>query len=157
EAREKQVMETTTSLSVGKSRVGRSSRPRRPAWAVGCEKAFEVLIRISGVSAVVFVLAIFFFIFREAAPVIKIPHFHLGRFWFSTEWYPTSVSNVRYGTFALLVGTLSVTTSAMLLAVPFGLGAAIYVSEFCGPKLKETLKVVIELLAAIPSVVWGFI
>jgi len=45
----------------------------------------------------------------------------------------------------------------MLIAVPFGLGAAIFVSEFCGPKLRETLKVVIELLAAIPSVVWGFI
>jgi phosphate transport system permease protein len=45
----------------------------------------------------------------------------------------------------------------MLIAVPFGIGAAIFVSEFCGPKLKETLKIVIELLAAIPSVVWGFI
>jgi phosphate transport system permease protein len=43
------------------------------------------------------------------------------------------------------------------IAVPFGVGAAIYVSEFCGPRAKETLKIVIELLAAIPSVVWGFI
>jgi phosphate transport system permease protein len=46
---------------------------------------------------------------------------------------------------------------SMLFAVPFGLGAAIFLSEFCGPKLRETLKVTIELLAAIPSVVWGFI
>src|SRR6266511_3166258 len=45
----------------------------------------------------------------------------------------------------------------MVLAVPFGLGAAIFVSEFCGQRMKETLKIVIELLAAIPSVVWGFI
>jgi phosphate transport system permease protein len=45
----------------------------------------------------------------------------------------------------------------MLIAVPFGLGAAIYLSEFCRPRVRETLKVVIELLAAIPSVVWGFI
>jgi phosphate transport system permease protein len=52
---------------------------------------------------------------------------------------------------------LSVTVLAMLNAVPFGLGAAVFVSEFCGDKLKETLKIVIELLAAIPSVVWGFI
>jgi phosphate transport system permease protein len=50
-----------------------------------------------------------------------------------------------------------VTTLAMAIAVPFGLGAAIFVSEFCGPRVRETLKVVIELLAAIPSVVWGFI
>jgi phosphate transport system permease protein len=58
---------------------------------------------------------------------------------------------------ALIAGTFSVTALAMLIAVPFGIGAAIFVSEFCGPKLKETLKIVIELLAAIPSVVWGFI
>ena len=45
----------------------------------------------------------------------------------------------------------------MLLAVPLGLGAAVYISEFCGGKTKETLKIVIELLAAIPSIVWGFI
>ena len=83
--------------------------------------------------------------------------FHIFEFLFSTEWYPTSVSNVRYGTLALTVGTLSVTGVAMLLAVPFGLGAAIFVSEFCAPRLKETLKIVIELLAAIPSVVWGFV
>ena len=58
---------------------------------------------------------------------------------------------------ALIVGTFSVTALAMVIAVPFGLGAAIFVSEFCSSKLKETLKIVIELLAAIPSVVWGFI
>ena len=45
----------------------------------------------------------------------------------------------------------------MLLAVPLGLGAAVYVSEFCTASSRETLKIVIELLAAIPSVVWGFI
>jgi phosphate transport system permease protein len=45
----------------------------------------------------------------------------------------------------------------MFIAVPFGLGAAIYISEFCQPKAKETFKIIIELLAAIPSVVWGFI
>jgi phosphate transport system permease protein len=55
------------------------------------------------------------------------------------------------------VGTLSVTALAMALAVPFGLGAAIYLSEFCAPRARETLKVVIELLSAIPSVVWGFV
>jgi len=50
-----------------------------------------------------------------------------------------------------------VTALAMLLAVPFGVGAAIFISEFCGPKVRETLKIIIEMLAAIPSVVWGFI
>ncbi|PWB77760.1 MAG: phosphate ABC transporter permease subunit PstC [Holophagae bacterium] len=121
------------------------------------ERVIEALIKLSGVSAVIFVVAIFFFIFREAAPVLWSKDFHILEFLFSTEWYPTSVSNVRYGTLALTVGTLSVTAVAIVLAVPFGLGAAIFVSEFCSPKLKETLKIVIELLAAIPSVVWGFV
>ena len=121
------------------------------------EKLLEALIRLSGFSAIIFVLSIFFFILREAVPVLASESFRLGQFLFSTEWYPTSVSNVRYGTLALTVGTASVTVLAMLLAVPFGLGGAIYISEFCGPRVRETLKVVIELLSAIPSVVWGFI
>jgi phosphate transport system permease protein len=134
-----------------------STRARRPAAAVAGERLLELIIRLSGVSAILFVVAIFFFIFREAAPVLFSPNFHLAEFLFSTEWYPTSASNVRYGTLALTLGTLSVTGVAIVLAVPFGLGAAVFISEFCGPRLKETLKIVIELLAAIPSVVWGFI
>lgn len=132
-------------------------RPNRPAWAVYGEKILEGIIRLSGISAILFVVAIFYFVFSEAAPVLKSKEFSFSEFFFSTKWYPTSESNIRYGTLSLLVGTLSVTVLAMVIAVPFGIGAAIFVSEFCGPKLKETLKIVIELLAAIPSVVWGFI
>lgn len=134
-----------------------TARPVRPRAAVLAEKALEAVIRLSGVSAIVFVAAIFFFVLREAAPVLFSEGFSLKQFLFSTEWYPTSAVNVRYGTFALTVGTVSVTALAMILAVPFGLGAAIYLSEFCSPRVRETLKVVIELLSAIPSVVWGFV
>jgi len=139
------------------SPTGKSLRPVRPVWAVCGEKLLELLIRFCGVSAIIFVLAIFFFVFKEAAPVLWSKNFNLTQFLFSPEWYPTSVSNVRYGVLALIVGTVCVSGLAVLLAVPFSLGAAVFVSEFCGPKLKETLKIVIELLAAVPSVVWGFI
>jgi len=132
-------------------------KPVRALWAIAGERTLEGAIRFCGISAILFVLAIFFFVFREALPVLFSEHFSLKEFFFSTQWYPTSVSNVRYGTLALTVGTIAVTALAMLIAVPFGLGAAVYISEFCGPKQKETLKVVIEMLAAIPSVVWGFI
>jgi len=131
--------------------------PKRPLWAVFGEKALEALIRLCGVSAIIFVLAIFFFIFREALPVLFSGRFNILEFLFGVKWYPTSAVNVRYGTWALTVGSASVTLLAMVIAVPFGLGAAIYISEFCAPKIKEPLKIVIELLAAIPSVVWGFI
>ncbi len=135
----------------------RVPRAVRPYWAVVGERALEVLIRLSGMSAIIFVLAIFFFVFREAAPVLFSDRFSLGQFLTSVEWYPTSVSNVRYGILGLIVGTACVSGLAIVIAVPFSLGAAIYIAEFSGPKARETLKVVIELLAAIPSVVWGFI
>lgn len=132
-------------------------RARRPRWAIVAEQGMELLILLCGISAIVLVLGIFFFVFREALPALTAEHFNVREFLFSIEWYPTSVTRIRYGVLAMIAGTLAVTAFAMLLAVPFGLGAAIYVSEFCSPKLRETLKIVIELLAAIPSVVWGFI
>jgi len=128
----------------------------RPRSEIVAERAIELVIRLCGASAIVFVFGIFFFVFREGAAFL----FHgldLRQFFGSIEWYPTSESHVRYGVLALIAGTLSVTLLAMAIAVPFGIGAAIFVSEFCGQRLRETLKITIELLAAIPSVVWGFI
>src|SRR4029453_7672744 len=81
----------------------------------------------------------------------------IGEFLFSTQWFPTSQTNPKFGVGALIVGTMSVTALAIAIAVPFGLGAAVFVSEFCTGKVREILKVIIELLAAIPSIVWGFI
>jgi phosphate transport system permease protein len=120
------------------------------------EPIIEWIIRICGWSAILFVFGIFFFVFREGAPML-FGGLDLGEFFTSQNWRPTSNVRPQYGILALLVGTLSVTILAMIIAVPMGLGAAIYVSEFAGPRTKETLKVVIELLAAIPSVVWGFV
>jgi phosphate transport system permease protein len=120
------------------------------------EPVIELIIRLCGISAIIFVFGIFFFVFREGASFF-FTGLDLTEFLTSPEWFPSSVSNKRYGVLALAAGTASVTLLAMFIAVPFGIGAAIYVSEFCSPKLKETFKIVIELLAAIPSVVWGFI
>ncbi len=148
------------SVSVESNSAGQSLAVRkaaRPAWAVLGERALEILIYLCGISAIIFVLGIFFFVFKEAFPILSNEKFSLTQFLFSEEWYPTSEVNKRYGVLAMIAGTFSVTALAMALAVPFGIGGAIYISEFCGPKTKETLKIVVELLAAIPSVVWGFI
>ncbi|HMJ90186.1 MAG TPA: phosphate ABC transporter permease subunit PstC [Candidatus Acidoferrum sp.] len=133
----------------------KARRSQRSGAAVFGEKCIEALIRLCGISAIIFVFAIFFFVFREGAPIVS--KLDLGKFLFTTTWYPTSLGVPRYGVGALIVGTFSVTVLAMAIAVPFGLGAAIFVSEFCSKKTKEALKITIELLAAIPSVVWGFI
>ena len=130
---------------------------QRSKYKVIREGLIEWIIRICGISAVVFVFAIFLFVFWQGKGLIFSGDFDFWKFLTTKEWYPASESNPRYGVYALITGTISVTVLAMVIAVPFGLGAALFISEFCSPKLKETLKIVIELLAAIPSVVWGFI
>lgn len=120
------------------------------------EPIIEGVIRLCGISSIIFVFGIFFFVFREGSGFL-FSELDVVEFLTSPEWYPTSVSHKRYGVLALIAGTASVTVMAMMIAVPFGLGSAIFVSEFCTPKIKEAFKIIIELLAAIPSVVWGFI
>ncbi|MFY7993611.1 MAG: phosphate ABC transporter permease subunit PstC [Bacteriovoracaceae bacterium] len=120
------------------------------------EKLIEGFIHLAGISSIIFILAILIFILKEAYPFL-IGNFNFKEFFFSTDWYPASVVQIRYGTLALFVGTLMVTVLSMLIAVPLGLASAFYISEFCHPKLRELLKVLIEFLAAIPSVVWGFV
>ncbi len=119
------------------------------------EPAIEGAIHLCGWSAILFVFSIFAFIFFIAAHAFG--KLDWGEFFFSTEWQPDSVVKPHYGTLALLVGTLSVTGLAMALAAPLGLGTAVFISEFCHGKVKESLKVLVELSAAIPSIVWGFV
>jgi phosphate transport system permease protein len=120
------------------------------------ERLIEWTIRICGWSAIFFVFAIFFFVFREGAPAL-FGDLDLVEFFTSQSWRPDSRIRPQFGILALLAGTASVTLLAMAISVPAGFAAAIYLSEFSGPKVRETLKIVIEFLAAIPSVVWGFI
>src|SRR5688500_18603770 len=109
------------------------------------EPVIELIIRLCGWSAIIFVVAIFIFVFIEGAPALA--HISLKEFFTSPNWRPTSMVREQYGILALIAGTISVTLLAMLLAVPIGLGAAVYVSEFSSPRVKETLKIIIELLA----------
>lgn len=120
------------------------------------ERIFEFIIYAGGFSSILLILAILFFILKESFPFL-MERFDFTDFFFSPEWHPASVVKVRYGILALLAGTIMVTLLSMFMAVPLGLACAFYISEFCSPQLRETYKVLIEFLAAIPSVVWGFI
>jgi phosphate transport system permease protein len=120
------------------------------------EPLIEWVIRLCGWSAIFFVFAIFFFVLREGAPFL-FNKLDLWEFFTSINWRPDSRIRPQYGVLALIAGTASVTLLAAVIAVPAGIGAAIFVSEFCSARVRESLKIVIELLAAIPSVVWGFI
>ncbi len=127
---------------------------RDSAWYQ--DKAVAAIVFAGGVSAIVFILAIFIFIAKEGTGFI-LHTLDLKEFLTSPAWRPTSERQPTYGTLALILGTASVTGLAMVVAVPFSLGAAIFIGEFAKGKLRESLKILVELLAAIPSVVWGFI
>ena len=126
---------------------------RDMAWHV--DRAARLLVFVGGISAIVFIVGIFVFITKEGLAFVLGP-LKLGEFLTSIAWRPTS-NNPTYGALALIVGTASVTGFAMLLSVPLSLGAALFIAEFASGKTRETLKVLVEMLAAIPSVVWGFV
>ena len=123
------------------------------AWYV--DRVAQALIFVGGISAIVFIGGIFVFITKEGLDFV-LGTLNLWEFFTSIAWRPTS-NNPTYGALALIVGTASVTGFAMLLSVPLSLGAALFIAEFATGKTRETLKVLVEMLAAIPSVVWGFV
>jgi phosphate transport system permease protein len=109
------------------------------------------IIKICGYSSILFVGLILLFLLKEGLPALKdVPLATL----FSTRWYPIEG---YFGILPLILGTLLVTISATLIALPFGLGTAIYISEIAPRWMKEMLKPIVEILAGIPSVVLGFI
>lgn len=79
-----------------------------------------------------------------------------AEFFAGTEWYPTATPAPLFGVLPLIMGTLWVSLAAILFALPFGLAVAIYMAELAGARVRSMLKPVIELLAGIPSVVYGF-
>lgn len=109
------------------------------------------VIKTSGYSAIVFVALIFYFLLREGLPTLtEVPFGNL----FSTRWYPIEE---YYGILPLISGSLVVTFGAALVAVPFGLGTAIFISEVTPRWVREILKPLVELLGGLPSVVLGFL
>ncbi len=79
----------------------------------------------------------------------------VGDFIFGTDWTP-QFEPPSFGVLAIVVGTLNVTLWGMLFAIPIGLGSAIYLSEYARPRVRKTLKPVLEVLAGIPTVAIGF-
>lgn len=115
------------------------------------DQVVNSVIRITGYSSILFVLLILFFLLREGLPaLVSTPLKSL----FSVRWYPIEG---YYGILPLILGSLLVTIAATLIALPFGIGTAVFLSEVAPPWLRDILKPIIEILAGIPSVVLGFI
>lgn len=88
--------------------------------------------------------------------VIKVKDVELYKFLSEKSWLPTATPVAQLGIFPLIMGTIWVSLGAILFALPFGLAAAIYMAELASPRIRNTIKPIIELLAGIPSVVFGF-
>lgn len=117
------------------------------------EQAIKTLFFFTALFAVIVVSFILLFLVRDGYPIfIEAGPFS---FLFGPLWAPTGVEPL-YGIFPLIVGTFLVTIGAMVFAVPLSIGCAIYIAELASPRMKNILKPAIELLAGIPSVVYGF-
>jgi phosphate transport system permease protein len=111
-----------------------------------------LLLGITSVAAIA-VLFIFYFIAKDAVPFFQLRGFH--EFFTSTHWYP-SQDPVEFGALAIFVGSALVTLGAVVVAVPLGVAAAVCLSDVLPFNIRQLVKPVIEVLAAIPSVAYGF-
>jgi phosphate ABC transporter permease protein PstC len=116
------------------------------------EKLIEKILMVLAFSAISLLLLITIFIFREGFPIILKSG--IMDFLLSTKWAPTKG---HFGIFSMIISSISVTLGAMVLGIPLSLACAITLAEFSPPRLMTVLKPTIELLAGIPSVVYGFL
>lgn len=115
------------------------------------EKSIEKIILICAITSTFSVVLITFFIFKEGISVLK--DYGFIEFVFGTKWSPT---NGYYGILPLIAGSVAITLGALVIGVPTGVACAIYLSEVAHERTAKLLKSAVELLAGIPSVVYGF-
>lgn len=115
------------------------------------EKFNEILLLICGLISIVAVFGITTFIFIKGIPAIK--EIGLKNFIFGEDWQPTGG---RFGLFPMIIGSIYVTLGAIIIGVPIGLLTAIFISEMAPKKISNFYRRLVELLAGIPSVVYGF-
>ena len=115
------------------------------------EKAWEITFLCAAAFSILAVVLICLFLFVNGIPAMKKIGF--ADFLLGTKWKP---GNDLYGIFPMIIGSLYVTAGAIIFGVPIGLMTAIFLSKFCPAKIHRYLKMAIDLLAGIPSVVYGF-
>jgi len=119
------------------------------------EQAIRSFFFTCGILAILALVGIFIILLTTAFPAFK--DISLKEFLGSGRWDPTSPEKAEFGILSMIVSTLFVTAGALLFAVPIGLGVASYLSDVAHWRVREVVKPIIEVLAAIPSVVVGFL
>lgn len=123
---------------------------KRPRWN---EEVIRGLLFVCGVLSIFTTLGIVFVLGRESLLFFQSGVVTLGEFFTTTTWQPQAGA---FGILPLLNATLMTSAAAMIVALPLGLGAAIYLSEYAPTRVRATLKPILEILAGIPTVVYGY-
>ncbi|MEE0858769.1 MAG: phosphate ABC transporter permease subunit PstC [Acutalibacteraceae bacterium] len=117
------------------------------------EKIMEIVFLCAALVSIAAVVLICLFLFVNGIPAMaKIGVFD---FLLGTEWKPSNVP-ASFGIWPMILGSVYITVGAVILGVPIGIMTAIFLSRFCNKKIYKVIKPAIELLAGIPSVVYGF-
>lgn len=117
------------------------------------EKLMEIIFFISACASIVSVILICYFMFANGIPAIgKIGAFN---FLLGKDWSPSNVPP-SFGIFPMIVGSIYVTAGAIIIGVPIGILTAIYLAKFCPKKVYKFLKPAVNLMAGIPSIIYGF-
>ena len=129
----------------------------KPTGAARRRYLYERIIKvILAAAAGLTVLITLMIVLSLAKPAISFfGHIGLGKFFGGTKWSPL-FNPPRYGVWPIVVGTLWDSAIALLVAIPLGIGAAFYLAEYARPRVRNILKPVLEVLAGVPTVVFGF-
>ena len=115
------------------------------------EKVMEIVFLVAACASIIAVALICIFLFQSGLPAMKEIGF--ADFLLGTQWRP---GNKLFGIFPMIVGSLYVTAGAILIGVSIGLFMAVYLAMYCPDKVYKVLKPAVDLLAGIPSIVYGF-
>ncbi|MCH4358097.1 phosphate ABC transporter permease subunit PstC [Staphylococcus haemolyticus] len=117
------------------------------------DKIVPIILGLIAVISILTTIGILFTLITET--ITFFTRVSIVEFLFTKDWNPTG-SDPKYGIWALVIGTLKITVIATIVAVPIGLGAAIYLSEYASDKARRIIKPILEILAGIPTIVFGF-
>ena len=123
---------------------------RRPRWG---ETIIQSLLFFSGFFSIFTTLGIVYELGKEALLFFKMPEVNLIDIFTKTKWQPHTG---EFGIWPLFTATMMTTVIAMLIAIPLGMAVAIYLSEYAKPRVRTTLKPILEVLAGIPTIVYGY-
>lgn len=119
------------------------------------ESAIEAFFFTNGILAVFVLIGIFGLLLFTSVPAFR--EINIIKFLTGKTWDPTSPVKAEYGIFSMIVSTLMVTSGALIIAIPLGIGVAAYLSDVAHWRVREIAKPIVEILAGIPSVVIGFL